>query len=71
MAVKQNQLTTEAGRPVMLTVTELSRGTGINRQTLYSWINGDVKRYDSDVLERLCAYFDCTPGDLIVLEKAG
>lgn len=46
-------------------VSRLSDETGINRRTLGALVDDRMLRYDADVLERLCAFFDCQPGDLL------
>ena len=46
-------------------VSRLSDETGINRRTIAALVENRMLRYDADVLERLCAFFDCQPGDLL------
>ena len=46
-------------------VTELARLSGINKNTLYAIYNNKSKRIDLDVIDRICATLNCTPGDLI------
>jgi putative transcriptional regulator len=48
-------------------ISRLSDETGINRRTLSMLAENRMLRYDADVLERLCAYFACQPGDLLEL----
>jgi putative transcriptional regulator len=43
------------------------RATGIAPSTLSKIASGKTKRIDFEVLERLCIYFNCTPGELLVL----
>ena len=42
-----------------------SNPSRINRRTLAVLAENKMARYDSDVLERLCAFFACQPGDLL------
>lgn len=53
------------GRHGIRFISRLSDETGINRRTLAVLAENRMARYDSDVLERLCAFFDCQPGDLL------
>lgn len=66
-----NQLTTQMGAKQMrenriINVVVVSKETGIPRQTLYNWIDGNVTRFDVSIIVRLCKYFNCGVGDLIV-----
>lgn len=53
------------GREGIRFVSQLSEETGINRRTLTLLLENRMLRFDANVLERLCAYFDCQPGDLL------
>ncbi|HEY3448731.1 MAG TPA: helix-turn-helix transcriptional regulator [Myxococcales bacterium] len=53
------------GRRGIRFMSRLSDETGINRRTLAVLAENKMARYDSDVLERLCAFFECQPGDLL------
>lgn len=53
------------GRHGIRFMSRLSDQTGINRRTLAVLAENKMARYDSDVLERLCAFFACQPGDLL------
>ncbi len=46
-------------------IPKLSELSGINKNTLYSFYNGSLTRFDASVLERLCAALNCQPGDLL------
>lgn len=46
-------------------VPELEKLSGLNKNTLYSFYRGDIKRFDRETLEKLCAALDCQPGDLL------
>ena len=50
-------------------INRLSDDTGINRRTLAMLAENRMLRYDADVLERLCLYFACQPGDLLELTE--
>ncbi len=51
-----------------ITLLEMSRETGINRNTLAKLVDPRQEPYttNTDVINRLCKYFDCQPGDLLV-----
>jgi DNA-binding Xre family transcriptional regulator len=48
-----------------ITVIELSEATGINRMTLSKLINHHGANVQSDMLDKLCFYFDCPIEDLV------
>ena len=50
-----------------LTQSALSEKTGIAASTINRMYNGTAQRYDSQVLERLCSFFECNVGDLLAL----
>lgn len=56
------------GREVA-TYRAISAATGISPTTLTKWANNRVQDYDQDVIARLCDFFDCNVGDLIVYER--
>lgn len=47
-------------------VPELQELTGLNKNTLYAFYKGDLKRVDVETLEKLCTALDCQPGDLLL-----
>jgi len=50
-------------------VSEVARASGITPKTLQGWANNTVTRFDVPVLEALCRYFNCQPGDLLKYEE--
>lgn len=50
-------------------VPELQELSGINKNTLYSFYKGDMKRFDVETIERLCKALQCQPGDLLSYEE--
>ena len=48
-----------------ISIKDVSKTTEITQKTLYGWANNTVKRYDAPVIEKLCKYFGCQPGDLL------
>lgn len=53
----------------IVTITEISEATGIHRVTLYKMSNERGYNAGMDNGDRLCAFFDCQPGDLLVFIK--
>lgn len=47
-----------------IAISEVSKITGIARQSLQSWENNTVTRFDLPVMDKLCKYFGVTPGEL-------
>lgn len=48
---------------------ELAKRTGIQYQIIDNYYKNKVKRYDSLVLERICAALNCGLHEIIELEK--
>lgn len=47
-----------------ISLSEVSKVTGISRQSLQSWENNTVTRFDLPIMDALCVYFDVQPGAL-------
>jgi putative transcriptional regulator len=47
-------------------ITDLSRGAGISYAASHALYHGTTKSISMDTLDKLCAYFGCQPGDLLV-----
>ena len=47
-----------------ISIAEVARSTGIDQRTLGKWANNTLTRFDAPVIDALCRYFDCQPGDL-------
>lgn len=52
-----------------ITRYELAKRTGIQYQIIDNYYKNKVKRYDSDILDRICAALDCTVADIIEHKK--
>lgn len=46
-------------------LSEVAAMTGIAWRTLQAWDNNQVTRFDADILDRLCEYFEVQPGELL------
>ena len=48
-----------------LTIQEVAEATGINRMTLSKILNHRGYSTGTDVLDKLCSYFNCAVADLV------
>jgi putative transcriptional regulator len=48
-----------------ISLSEVAEQTGISRTSLQAWENNTIMRFDAPVIDALCVYFKCVPGDLI------
>ncbi len=46
-------------------VTDVARETGMSRQALYAWLNGDIRTVRLDTLAAICRFLECQPGELL------
>lgn len=53
-----------------VTQADVARFLGMSPQAFSKWVNNDVKSYDADKLDKLCEFFDCEPGDILIRVKA-
>ena len=44
---------------------ELAKRTGIHYQVIDNYYKNKVRRYDSDLLDRICTALGCTVGDIL------
>ena len=49
-----------------ITYRDITLATGIYNSTLSRLANNKFDRIDRDILNRLCSYFNCQPGDIFV-----
>lgn len=56
------------GRPI--TLKEISLKTGITKNRLVDYRKSRASAVKLETIAALCDYFNCTPGDLLVLERA-
>ena len=50
----------------VLPLTEVAEATGIHRATLSKVANQPGSNIGTEVIDKLCRYFGCQPGDLLV-----
>jgi len=41
---------------------------GVSDHTIIHWVRNEVTRYDAQIIEGLCDYFDCDINDLLYFE---
>ena len=59
---KLDELMFKNGKMKVPQLVELS---GLNRNTLYALEKGNVKRVDTETIDKLCKVFKCSVGDLL------
>jgi DNA-binding Xre family transcriptional regulator len=47
---------------------DLASFVGVTNHTISSWIRNDVRKYEAQIIEGFCDYFDCEIGDLLYFE---
>jgi putative transcriptional regulator len=47
---------------------DIAKFVGVSGHTITSWVRNDVTRFDSNLIEGICDYFDCDVGDLLYFE---
>lgn len=64
LIAQHNQQRAEGPR---VTLRSLAKELGISKYTIYAFSNNQLNEYPVVMLERLCTFFDCSPGDLLTL----
>jgi putative transcriptional regulator len=47
---------------------DLAEFVGVTNNTIRSWIQNDVRKYEAQIIEGFCEYFDCDVADLLYFE---
>lgn len=50
-----------------LTLKQVSREAGVPYKTVLAMSDNTLREYPSGVIERICRYFECDPGELLVM----
>ncbi len=53
-----------------ISLRTVAEETGVTRYTIYALANDELREYPKEVLEKLCNYFDCTVGDLLLTQES-
>ncbi len=54
----------------VISLSEIAESTGVHRATLSKIANQPGANISTDVIEKLCRYFECQPGELLTLVEA-
>lgn len=49
-----------------VTEADVAKALGMTRQAFNKIVTGETKSLTYDIIDGLCEYFDCEPGDLLV-----
>lgn len=55
----------------VISLVEIAEVTGIHRATLSKMANQPGANIGSEIIDKLCKYFDCQPGDLMTFVDEG
>jgi len=55
----------------VILLSEIAQGAGIHRATLSKIANQPGANIGTDLIDRLCKYFECQPGDLLTYVDEG
>lgn len=47
---------------------EIAEAVGVPNHTIGRWIRDEVERYERELMERICDYFQCDIADLLYLD---
>lgn len=61
--IEKQLLNKQAREGRKIGLSEVTQSVNISRNALYHYINGKSNAYE--LLDALCEYFDCEPGDLL------
>lgn len=53
-----------------ISVASVARELGISNHTIQGFAHSTLKDYPAESIVKLCGYFNCTVGDLLVIEEA-
>jgi len=52
-----------------ITISQVCEETNLARATVDGYVHNTITRYDAHVIQNLCDYLGCQPGDLLVMEE--
>lgn len=53
----------------IVNLMKVAAESGVRHNILTRWARQEITRFDAPVVERLCDYFNCEPGDLLYIER--
>jgi DNA-binding Xre family transcriptional regulator len=66
----QMMLNKSAEQKRLITIDEIAKETGLGRNTLSRIKNNSDHKTTTDVIDKLCAYFDCKIEDLVTYSSS-
>lgn len=73
MAIRSNlkllHLQKEAREGRRITYREIKKTTGVAESTISAWMTDRIKNFYKETIERFCNFYNCLPGDLIIMES--
>lgn len=51
-----------------VTQQELARAIGVSENTITNWVYNDVTKFQAEIIEKLCTFFECGLCDLLYFE---
>ena len=64
-----NLKVSESGGGNRLTQKSLAKQVDVAATTIHRLYNNTARRFDADVLEKVCNFFGCELGDLLILRE--
>jgi putative transcriptional regulator len=68
LVARLNMERAQCGLPFLRQV-DIADAAGISQSVISALLAGRSTRIDFNTIDKLCAYFQCTPGDLFILDK--
>ena len=59
----------QAAEGKVINATTVAKETGLTRQAIHKWLNGDIQEFRGETIESLCRYFKCEIGDLLYIDR--
>jgi putative transcriptional regulator len=50
----------------VISQAEIAEFVGVSKQAVHLWLKDNAKSVRLDTLDKLCEFFNCEPGDLLV-----
>jgi putative transcriptional regulator len=47
---------------------DIAQFAGVSDHTIIHWVRNETNRFEGQIIERLCEYFDCEISDLLYFE---
>ncbi|MBU2877067.1 helix-turn-helix domain-containing protein [Aliiglaciecola lipolytica] len=67
--LQQMMLDHAAKKGAVVTIDEISKQTGLGRNTLSRIKNDPYRSTSTDIINKLCLYFNCSIQEILILEE--